>query len=122
MQERAQTPKVHCLGAIPLEEYLGSRVFGHARNGEDVLLAALDLLGESEVRQLDEALLVDHDILGLEVAIDDVLRVQVLQRQHDLRNVELGPAFKGRYCSSENFSLMARRLYSYPPGQYSRMK
>ena len=47
-------------------------------------------LAEAEVDELDVSLLVEHDVLGLEVAVDDVEAVQVLQGQDDLLQVELG--------------------------------
>ena len=49
-------------------------------------------LGKAKVAQLDEALEVYEDILGLEVAVDNVVVVQVLQSQHYAANVELGQA------------------------------
>lgn len=45
-------------------------------------------LGEAEVAKFDEALAVDEDVLGLEVAIDNGVVVQVLQRQHDAGDIE----------------------------------
>lgn len=73
-------------------------------------MAALDLLGEPEISEFDEASLVDHDVLRLEVAVDDILGMQIIEGEDDLRDVKLGPACCMKYCSSENFSLMARRL------------
>ena len=46
-------------------------------------------LGKAKVAQLDEALQVYEDILRLEVAVDNVVMVQVLQGQHYAANVEL---------------------------------
>ncbi len=48
------------------------------------------LLAEAEVGELDMALSVEQDVLGLEVAIDDALPVEMLQRQRDLGDVEAG--------------------------------
>ena len=39
----------------------------------------LDDLGEAKVGDLDEALVVDEEVLGLEVAVDDVLVLHVLK-------------------------------------------
>jgi hypothetical protein len=42
----------------------------------------------AHVNQFDIACLPDHDVLGFCVAVDDLVRVQVLQAQNHLRNVE----------------------------------
>ena len=53
-----------------------------------VLLADV-LLGEAKVRELDVAVVVDQDALGLEVPVDDVQLVQLAERQRQLRQEEL---------------------------------
>ena len=50
-------------------------------------------LGKAKVAQLDEALEVYEDVLGLEVAVDNVVVVQILQGQHYAADVELGQVF-----------------------------
>lgn len=48
------------------------------------------MLGEAEVGDLDVAVGAEEDVLGLEVAVDDVERVEVVEREGDLGGVELG--------------------------------
>ena len=45
-------------------------------------------LAESEVSDLDVAVVVDEEVLGLEVAVDDVLLVEVHQTIEDFDEVE----------------------------------
>mmetsp|Transcript_40848 Transcript_40848/g.95434 ORF Transcript_40848/g.95434 Transcript_40848/m.95434 type:complete len:243 (-) Transcript_40848:296-1024(-) len=52
-------------------------------------LAEHPILSEPEIRELDVAVGADEDIVGFEVAVDDVFFVQVLQRQGNLSYVEL---------------------------------
>lgn len=42
----------------------------------------------SEVRDIGVPLVVEHDVLRLDVSVDDILRVNVLQSKHDVRNDE----------------------------------
>ena len=46
------------------------------------------LLAHAEVRDLDVALLVEHDVVQLEVAVDDPVWVEVHYANQDLRSVE----------------------------------
>ena len=48
------------------------------------------VLREAEVRNLDVAVKVQEDILGLEIAVDDVERVKIVEGEGDLSGVELG--------------------------------
>lgn len=48
------------------------------------------LLGQPEVSQLGVSLFVQHHVVGFKVALDDVVRVQVLDGQQDFGDVELG--------------------------------
>ena len=59
-----------------------------AESRRPVLLADV-LLGEAKVRELDVAVVVDQDVLGLEVPVDDVQLVQLAERQRQLRQEEL---------------------------------
>ena len=47
------------------------------------------MLREPEVGDFDVPVEVEEDVLGLEVAVDDVERVQVVERERDLGRVEL---------------------------------
>ena len=50
---------------------------------------ALAMLREPEVSDFNVPVEVEEDVLGLEVAVDDVERVQVVERERDLGRVEL---------------------------------
>ena len=91
MQERAQAPKINSFGAVSLEKYFRSGVFWHTRYGKNIFLSSFNFLGKAEISQLDQASLIDHDIFWFEVAVDDVPGMQVIQSEHDLRNVKFGP-------------------------------
>ena len=56
-------------------------------NGKD-LTGFKQLNGEAKVAELGVALLVDEDVLGLEVAVHDVVGVQVVKREHNAADVE----------------------------------
>ena len=47
-------------------------------------------LAEAEIGQAQVALGVNQNVLRLEIAVNDALTVHMLQRQHNLRSVELG--------------------------------
>lgn len=48
------------------------------------------MLGETEVGDFDVTIGAEEDVLGLEVAVDDVERVKVVERESDLGGEELG--------------------------------
>jgi hypothetical protein len=66
---------------------LGREVVGRAaqRPGD-----VRHLFREAKVGDLEVAVAVEQQVLGLEVAVDDVHAVQVVEREHDLGRVELG--------------------------------
>ena len=53
------------------------------------LIAWLQELGQSEVSQRDIAIVVHEYVLGFEVSMHDVARMQVAQSQHNLRSNKL---------------------------------
>ena len=54
------------------------------------LAPRVDLLRQAEVDNLAVAIRIDEDVLRLQVAVDDVLGVQVLDAVEDLQEVKLG--------------------------------
>jgi hypothetical protein len=48
------------------------------------------VFGKAEVGDLDVAVRAEEDVLGLEVSVDDVERVEVVEREGNLGSVELG--------------------------------
>ena len=61
---------------------------GAAESVVELLVGAL--LNAAKVGELDVAPPVEHDVLRLEVPVDDALGVEVLQSQQDLGQVEDG--------------------------------
>src|SRR4029434_213772 len=67
-----------CVGVCSVVGVWGRRCVG---------VPVRELLGEAKVGEADVSVAVQQDVLGLEVAVHDVARVQVLQGAHDLRRV-----------------------------------
>ena len=85
--ENAQAPAVGG-DVVALVEYdLGRDILGRAAE-RPRLVAEADLLGEAEVDELAVAARVQQQILGLQVAVDGALGVQVGERLHHARRVE----------------------------------
>ena len=85
MPERVE---VGLAGDVVAERLLGRDVVGraeHAPVGGQALL--VERAGDPEVGDLGRALLVDQDVLGLDVAVDDVARVRGAERARDLDRV-----------------------------------
>ncbi len=72
-----------------VQDDLGSDVLRRAAEGPR-LPAELQLLGEPEVDQLDVAPRLQQQVLRLQVSVDDVTRVQVVERFQDAGRVEPG--------------------------------
>ena len=66
----------------------GRDVVRGAAEGLRERLAVLEDLAEAEVDELDVAVLVEHDVLGLEVSVDDVHGMEVFEGAHDLAEIE----------------------------------
>mmetsp|Transcript_27894 Transcript_27894/g.61014 ORF Transcript_27894/g.61014 Transcript_27894/m.61014 type:complete len:402 (-) Transcript_27894:3301-4506(-) len=88
----AEAPPVHRLAMARLVHHLGRHVVQSAARG--VRLAVGELLRKAQVRQPDEAGLVQEHVLELEVAVDDVARVEVLERVHHARREERRTALR----------------------------
>ena len=69
-----------------------THLWGHVLDGATEGLcegpAVLEDLAEAEVDEFDVSVLVEHDVLGLEVSVDDVHGVEVLEGAHDLAEIE----------------------------------
>lgn len=76
---------------------------GRGAVGLDVLLA------KAEVGEDDVTLRVQQDVLGLQVPVDDVERVQVAQRARDLGGVETRPWLQEAALTLEVVEELKRR-------------
>lgn len=88
VQEHPDRPQVH-VQAVPFAaEDLRRHVVRRAQNGEGfVAVLGVQDLRSAHVDDLQPALVVDHQVLGLQVAVDYVLAVQVLDAQDDRPDV-----------------------------------
>lgn len=68
-----------------VEKHFGRQILGRSAQ---CVCARLAVLGETEISQAQIALLVDQNILGLQIAIDDIKRVKVLKHQRDLCGIK----------------------------------
>ncbi len=87
-QHDAQRVEVGLAGDLVAERLLGGDVVGraqHAAVGRQALL--VERAGDAEVRHLRAALRVDQDVLGLDVAVDDVALMRDAERARDLDRV-----------------------------------
>ena len=79
------------------DELLGQHFRRHVfwtaavRGGE--IIRSESCLAESEIRDLEVAVHIDHDVLRLDVAVDDILAVQVLQAEENLNEAVPGLIF-----------------------------
>mmetsp|Transcript_22723 Transcript_22723/g.77302 ORF Transcript_22723/g.77302 Transcript_22723/m.77302 type:complete len:322 (+) Transcript_22723:16-981(+) len=85
VDEHPQRPPVDSLVVALAHDDLRGYVVGGAAHG---VRAALHLLREAVVHHLDVALGVQQEVLGLEVAVHNVLLVHVLQHEQHARGVE----------------------------------
>ena len=79
--EDAEGPPVDRLAVAFVEEDLWGEVL---RGTTERVCARLAVLCEAEIGQFEVALIVDKDILGLQITVDDVQRVQVFEHEGDL--------------------------------------
>ena len=63
-------------------------ILGGATNGVCLSVQSKRLLAQAKIRQQHVALSVQEAIFGLQIAVDNTERMQMLQRQHQLSNVE----------------------------------
>lgn len=77
VDEDAQSPPVDGFSVTLVEDDFWGDVLWRSANGEGP--AFVQDLGETEVRQLEVAVVADQQVLWLEVSKDDVLAVQVLK-------------------------------------------
>ena len=79
-QQRANRPPVNLLPVPLLLKNLWRHVLWRAAKRVGLVKLAHVLLTQAKVCELDVAVHVNENVLGLEVAVDDAVRVQVIQR------------------------------------------
>lgn len=84
IENNAQTPVVS-LEALTLVEYsLRGHVVGSAAEGVGPERVRLEFLTESEIYQLYESAVVNHEITWFDVPVHDMMRVQVIKYEDAL--------------------------------------
>ncbi len=71
-----------------LNDHLRSHVFDCTTERCGQLVVVVEDLAEAEVDEFDVTFGVQHDVFGLEVAVDDVDAVKVFQGAHDFAQIE----------------------------------
>ena len=80
--EDSQCPPVNRLAVALVEQHFRRKILGGAAESVSPCFA---VLGKAEVSQFQVAILVNQNVFGLEVTVDDVLCVQVLKHETHLR-------------------------------------
>ena len=94
VEEGAQGPPVHGAAVALAVEDLGGEVLRRAAEAVGAAGGIRDaLLGEAKVREPDVAAGIQQDVLGLQIAVDDVEVVHVVDGQRDFGGVEARPGF-----------------------------
>lgn len=91
VREAAERPPVGGEAVRAALQDFRCRVFGRAADRAAVGAATADGLGHPKVDQLQMAIHRDHDVLGLEIAMDVAARVEELECRHHLRSVQKRP-------------------------------
>ena len=90
VQQYAQRPPIHRLRiTLPVQE-LGGEILGGAAEGVGFVLVFHVEFAEAEVAEGDVADVVDEDVLGFQVAVDDAEAVEAFQRAQQFGGVEAG--------------------------------
>lgn len=99
VRQDAEGPPVGGFPVSPPADDFRGEEFRGAAQGECASL--WNAFRESEIGQLRVALCVQQKVLGLQVAVDDVLRVEVVQEEDQGGNVEAGDVRGELACLAE---------------------
>jgi len=77
-----------------VEQHFGSQVFGGSAKGVGKLTGAQVRFAETEITQGDVASGIEQNVFGLEIAVDDIVLVQMFEGEDEFGNVE-SSAFLG---------------------------
>ena len=76
VNQDSEGPPIDWLRVSLVEENLGRNVFWGSANGVSSLL---DDLGKTVINQLQVAIVANHNVLWLQVSVDDIFTVEVLE-------------------------------------------
>lgn len=85
IDENTKGPPVDGLAVTLVQENLRCKILGSTT---ECVGASLAVLGKTKVSQLQIAFIINKDVLGLEITVDDVLRVKVLEHERHLGAIE----------------------------------
>ena len=85
IDQNSQGPPVDRLSVTLVEEHFGGKILGRSTKRVGT---SLTVLGEAEIGKLEVTLLVDENVFGLQIAVDDVQRVKVLKHERHLGAIE----------------------------------
>lgn len=81
ISQNSERPPVHRLAVTFVQQDLWSQVFGSATQGVG---ASLAVLSEAKIGEFEVAFLVNEDVFGLQVTVNDVLAVHVFEHEEHL--------------------------------------
>ena len=87
VDEHAESPPIHWFSVSLILQDLGSEVFRRAAERES---PSFDDLGKAEVRQLQVSIGPNKNVFWLQIAIDDILAVQILENSNNMCRVKAG--------------------------------
>mmetsp|Transcript_30335 Transcript_30335/g.66397 ORF Transcript_30335/g.66397 Transcript_30335/m.66397 type:complete len:621 (-) Transcript_30335:944-2806(-) len=90
VEHHAQRPDIHSHAIAPRPHHLRRHVVRRADHCEGALLGSIQLLCDTEVYQFQVSVRVQHDILGLQITVNDVPRTERLQHECQGADVEHG--------------------------------
>ena len=85
VDENTKGPPVNGFAVTLVQQHLRSKILGGSAESVGTSLA---VLGKTEVGKLQVAFIINEDILGLKITVDDVLRVKVLEHERHLGAIE----------------------------------
>lgn len=98
--EDAERPPIYWEGMADLFEDFGGKVLWGAAEGVGLLICLQDL-GETEISETDVAIFSHQNVLRLEIPIDDILLVEMPNRQGHRERIELCPGLGELPCFTQ---------------------
>ena len=85
VEENPKGPPVNWFSVSLVQENLRCQILWSSTKSK---CSIFDFLGESEVCDLDIAILGNENVLGLEISVDDIALVQIFKGQNNLGRIE----------------------------------